>query len=214
MFMLQLIAMITMTIDHIGILFFPDEEVWRIIGRCAMPIYLYSLVQGYRLTRSFNQYTIRLGLIALIAQPFYMAMLGGYQINIIGTFLLILLLFRILDSNRSFEIKAVLFACVFLVLEILSFDYGAYALLLGLIYRYVPVPWMMAACHAALNVLVWMNDSNIIRMYSTFGTLLIWLFAFGTFGRFQSIRLPAWLWRSFYPAHLFILVLMSIVLTY
>ena len=42
--MLMIIACISMLIDHIGIVFFPNMDGFRIIGRLAMPIYSYSNV--------------------------------------------------------------------------------------------------------------------------------------------------------------------------
>ncbi|WP_425363329.1 TraX family protein [Candidatus Tisiphia endosymbiont of Hybos culiciformis] len=38
---LKTIAMITMVIDHLGLYFFPEYEIMRIIGRTAMPIFCF-----------------------------------------------------------------------------------------------------------------------------------------------------------------------------
>jgi hypothetical protein len=45
--MLKFIAMLTMLVDHIGVIFFPRIEFLRIIGRIAFPLYSWFLVQGY-----------------------------------------------------------------------------------------------------------------------------------------------------------------------
>ena len=43
---LKLIALITMTIDHIGYILLPQYRILRIIGRLAFPIYAYMIAVG------------------------------------------------------------------------------------------------------------------------------------------------------------------------
>ena len=45
--MMKLLAMITMLIDHIGYMFFPDYRIFRTIGRLAFPIFAYQLSVGF-----------------------------------------------------------------------------------------------------------------------------------------------------------------------
>lgn len=72
---MQLIAMLTMLIDHIGYIFFPQDLEWRYIGRIAFPIYCYALVQGHLHTSSKLRYLLRLLAIAVIAQiPYNLAL--------------------------------------------------------------------------------------------------------------------------------------------
>ena len=41
---LKLIALVTMTIDHVGLLLLPQLVILRIIGRLSMPLYALSLI--------------------------------------------------------------------------------------------------------------------------------------------------------------------------
>ena len=68
---LKLIAIVSMLIDHVGTVFFPQYPVFRWIGRLAFPIFAYSLTVGLLYTRNIRKYLIRLGIFALISQPFY-----------------------------------------------------------------------------------------------------------------------------------------------
>lgn len=52
--MLRLLAMLTMLIDHIGVIFFPDDIILRIVGRLAFPLFAWGIARGYRYTSSLK----------------------------------------------------------------------------------------------------------------------------------------------------------------
>ena len=68
---LKLIAILSMVIDHVGSAFFPQYPVFRWIGRLAFPIFAYCLTVGLLYTHDIKKYLIRLGIFALVSQPFY-----------------------------------------------------------------------------------------------------------------------------------------------
>lgn len=74
--LLKLLAIVTMTIDHIGAIFFPYVKMWRIVGRLAFPIFCYCLAVGCEYTRSPKRYAARLGIMALVSQPLYVLALN------------------------------------------------------------------------------------------------------------------------------------------
>ena len=53
---LKIIALVCMTIDHIGLILFPDYIIFRIIGRIAFPIFAYFIAEGCRYTRNKLRY--------------------------------------------------------------------------------------------------------------------------------------------------------------
>lgn len=67
-FVLKIVAMITMTLDHIGIFVQnsqpgnPLGTILRIIGRIAFPLYAFFLAEGMRHTRSKEKYVLRIGI--------------------------------------------------------------------------------------------------------------------------------------------------------
>lgn len=65
---LKIIAIITMLIDHTGLLLFPDDRIFRTIGRIAFPIFAYLLVQGFIYTSNRFKYGFRFLCFALIAE--------------------------------------------------------------------------------------------------------------------------------------------------
>ena len=70
-FALKIIAMITMLVDHIGYIFFPDVMLFRLIGRTAFPIFAFLLSQGFLHTHDKKKYITKIGIAALITEiPF------------------------------------------------------------------------------------------------------------------------------------------------
>jgi hypothetical protein len=83
--MLKTVAIIAMIIDHFGYYFSfclePLEyTIFRIIGRIAMPIFVFLLIQGYLNTSNLKKYSFKILFFALITQ---ISLAGMYLINVI-----------------------------------------------------------------------------------------------------------------------------------
>lgn len=70
-FYLKIIAVITMTTDHIGAVLLPQYLILRAIGRIAFPIYCFLLVNGFLHTGNLKKYIGRLAVFALISEVFF-----------------------------------------------------------------------------------------------------------------------------------------------
>ena len=55
-FTLKMIAMLSMLADHIGAVLFPEQILFRVIGRLAFPIFAYTLVEGFFYTHDIKKY--------------------------------------------------------------------------------------------------------------------------------------------------------------
>ncbi|HEY4391439.1 MAG TPA: TraX family protein [Paenibacillus sp.] len=204
---MQWIAIITMLLDHIGAAFFPGELIWRIIGRIAFPIYAYALVQGFRHTSSFGKYMLRLTIITVLSQLPYQIALGRSGLNVVATLLVAALLMRLLDQFRPGIPSILLIAGCSLLVEVIPFDYGAYGLLLVLIFRYAQ-KYQLLFMHLLLNMIYLLAYGWVVQMASIIPTLLIVLGPV-LWRRLELIRMPRWLWRSSYPLHLLVLAAVS-----
>ncbi|MBR3694287.1 MAG: hypothetical protein IKL88_07165 [Erysipelotrichales bacterium] len=82
---LKFIALVTMTIDHIGYLLFPDMILLRAIGRLAFPLYAYFVAEGFRYTRDRRAYLTRLLVSAVLTQVLFNTV-GLDFVNVLFTF--------------------------------------------------------------------------------------------------------------------------------
>jgi len=72
--LLKIIAIVTMVIDHIGQILYPDLLFLQIIGRLSFPIFAYLIVLGVESTKKPRKYMVTLLVFALISQiPYYLA---------------------------------------------------------------------------------------------------------------------------------------------
>lgn len=135
---IKLIAIITMVIDHIGVMYFPDLIILRLIGRIAFPLFVFMIVKGYFRTKNFNRYCLRILVLALISEvPFDLFNSGnvfdlGSQ-NVCFTLLLCLVFIRTYHINKEKSIRIMSILGFSLISIALRVDY----LFLGILYSVV-----------------------------------------------------------------------------
>lgn len=123
--LLKWIAIITMTVDHVGVIFYPEFTFLRFIGRFSFPLFAYLLILGIENTRNIRYYFTRLFIFALISQvPFFLALDYGPfdSLNIFFT-LSSGLLFVYFFKKSSVFVLVPVFASL-----VLPFDYGIYGI--------------------------------------------------------------------------------------
>lgn len=127
---IKLTAMITMTIDHLGAIIYPEFIILRIIGRLSFPLYSYLIILGVESTRNSTNYFMRLLLFAAISQvPYYLAFGFGplESLNIFFT-----LAFGVVFIVFLFPLRKLSLLCLLPILAsfVLNFDYGLYGIAL------------------------------------------------------------------------------------
>ena len=98
---LKIIAMITMTCDHVGLQLFPQIQWLRCIGRLAMPIYAYMIAEGCRHTHDRKKYLLRLLGMGVLCQVVYLAAMGSLYQCILITFSLSVILIGLMDAAEK-----------------------------------------------------------------------------------------------------------------
>ena len=80
-FILKIVALVTMTFDHVGLMLemlYPTKlnvlqvaEIFRIIGRLALPLFVFMIVEGVIHTKNFKKYILRLGVLMVAIMIFF-----------------------------------------------------------------------------------------------------------------------------------------------
>lgn len=140
---LKLIAAITMFLDHLGLILFPQSLSLRIVGRIAMPIYAFLIAEGCRYTRSRLRYFLGIFLLGSGCQLVYYFFDGSMYFNILITFSLAILMIYALQELKGalargkaasiflafLVFSAVVFA-VFTLNRYFTIDYGFWGCML------------------------------------------------------------------------------------
>lgn len=141
-YQLKLIAIITMTIDHIGhFILDPTTDMYlmfRIVGRLAFPIFAYLLIVGYFKTSNFAKYLITILVLGLMFQlpTLYSPLINGDG-NIFLTLSLGLILIYVLDANFNNILKCIAGIVLVWMFKLLNLDYGILAAIMFITYYLV-----------------------------------------------------------------------------
>ena len=205
-FQLKLLAILAMTADHIGAVFFPEIPLLRWIGRLAMPVLCFFIGEGLRHTRSPRRYLLRLTWFALLSElPFDLAFYGGIEWghqNVYFTLALGLLALWAIQSRGMEGWLLALTAA--LAAELLGCDYGMYGVLLILLLdRFHRARSEQLAAAALLNLAFFGLQTQTLSLIAL---PLLWLYN-GKRGR-DDRRL----FYLYYPAHLCVLGILRFVL--
>ena len=227
---LKHIAIITMVVDHIGVVLLPDVFWLRGIGRLSFIIFCFLLAEGAVFTRNRPKYAIRLLLLALLSiVPFSLAKhdewLNFEDLNVffvLSSSVMMLSLFD-LCKNIPFEyfFKLLIVIMFGLIGNIVGFEYHFYGYaLVACFYQFrgnkLAVLWatIITTLVALPLFKIYVESSKPINaiVYSFIeGIGLISLFFILAYNGERGKQLPKWFYYLFYPAHLGILVLIKIL---
>ncbi len=227
---LKVTAMVTMLIDHTGVVLFPGDMGWRLIGRIAFPLYVWLLVEGFSHTSDLRRYILRMGAFALISEvPFDLAVSGTavsweWQ-NVYWTLVSGLLMLCVLDRIRGrgpvrWILTALAVLGFMIAAELLGFDYGCTGpFLVFVFYLYArcgyPHPAVGFVLFCAVNLLtpvldgyplsypaVWLNAAYtaVLEGFGIFSVPLICMY-----NGVRRWKRGKYFFYLYYPAHLLLL---------
>ena len=237
-YILKLIAITTMTIDHSSYLIYHGHLSWmNYIGRIAFPIFAFQISEGYVHTRNLKKYFSRLLLFALIAEIpyawFSYTFFSGIKLNIIFTLILGLLAIHIYnllvqrgkasqtasikkDKNIMFSYKLLgIIVAILLALfaDKFGFDYGFYGVFLIFIFYILRNNKILRNIIIVILTLIYYLP---YLLASNFNISIIVLFIFSIVPLIlinlyngQKGKDFKMLFYIFYPSHLLILCLIS-----
>lgn len=137
-FVLKIIAIITMFIDHLGYAIFGKFSYFNYIGRLSFPIFAFQISEGYIHTKNLKKYFLRLFLFALVSQIpfmlFHSIISSDFSLNIFFTLFLGLLSIYIYDECKYKFLGIIASVLLALIAQFSHCDYGAYGVAIILIF--------------------------------------------------------------------------------
>jgi hypothetical protein len=211
--LLKWIAIITMTVDHVGAILYPEFTVLRFIGRLSFPLFAYLLILGIENTRNVRNYFVRLFIFALISQvPFFLALDYGPfdSLNIFFTLSSGLLFIYFFKKSSVFVLVPVFASLV------LPFDYGIYGIaMIGCIFILKENTKFGVASLVLLNLLFLVPLNS--QFLSISAIPLIVLHKNGslkiTKETTEEVAIPLWrkyFFYVYYPLHLTLLYIINL----
>ncbi|MGN1168213.1 MAG: TraX family protein [Lachnospiraceae bacterium] len=207
-FQLKCIAILTMMIDHIGAIFFPEYLIFRYIGRIAFPIFCFLLVEGFFYTRDIRKYLFRLGLFALISEiPYDLAFRGVVlefeKQNVFFTLFIGVMMMYALEQCSEWPVKIVEVILSMWFAVFLCTDYSFKGILLIAIYYFFrKYKWLKLGLGA-----VWSLLWGEIQRYGIAATILLAAY------NGERGRPVKYFFYVFYPLHLLVLYLIFCILS-
>lgn len=206
--MLKIIAFLTMTIDHVGLVFFPQYFIFRIIGRLAFPLFAFGIAQGYVRTRNVYNYGQRILLLALISQPIFYLLINESGLNICFTLLFGLISIYIYDKFKNQWLKYGLILLLLISGQIMQMDYGAYGILMILLFFIFRDKPILIFVQSALVFLMILSDFN--QLLNVFAIISFFIAYYLKDYDFKINRTVQYL---FYPVHMLILYIILRLIT-
>lgn len=219
-----------MTIDHIGLIFFPSQAIFRIIGRLAFPIFAYFIAEGCRYTHNKLKYFGLIFGLGIVFDIFSRIFAHITYCNIFITFGFAILLVYLLDwFKKSVSEKS----AKHIVLSLFSFVASAAAIFV--ICHILPtyIPGFDGVDYGFAGIMVVVLVSIFHQQYLRLACLLVGLIflalSLGEIGFIQwfallSVLLLSWyngergklklkyLFYVYYPAHILILYAISLMI--
>ncbi len=133
--------MLTMVIDHVGVYFFPEVTLLRMVGRLSFPLFAWLIANGAYHTKNINAYFFRLLVLAGISQIPYILIHRLYDpsfssLNIFFTLAMGLGLIIVLQKQKGLFIRSIALSIGLVISFIFQFDYGAAGVLSILFFFY------------------------------------------------------------------------------
>jgi len=211
---LKAIAALAMIIDHAALLpVFSDTNAYiimRIIGRIAFPIFAYYIAIGFKNTNNLKKYVTRLAICAVISQlPYYLYFKNPMNLNVIFTFLIAIAVLYFIKNEWHYTAIVVAFVpmCLEILLKSNIFDYSTYGIIIvAIFYLFTKKPVTASFAFLAITLLFSIYASSPVQMLAVLSLPIIFM------KMPIKVKMPKYFFYYFYPIHLMVLYIASILI--
>jgi len=214
-FILKLIAVTSMLIDHSGYLIFNQFSFMNYIGRLAFPIFAFLITEGYIHTTNLKRYFSRLLIFAVISQVPYMLLFNNnFTLNILFTLALGLLVITVYNklTNKLLGILFVIFSAI--IAELLHLDYGWFGITIIFIFYIFKTKKiymnMLFAFTTFINYIYYFSKTSRIEYLLIILFCVLSLIPINLYNGKKGKNIKYFLY-IFYPLHLIVLYLINLI---
>lgn len=230
-FHLKIIALITMFIDHIGYVIFPNHFWLRYIGRIAFTIYAFLISEGLKKTSNIKKYLRNLLILALISELFYDLCFNKninffYKTNTVYTLFIASSSIYLYNKNSDNIIKYLSLLLGLSISHILKTDYDILGVLLIFIFYFLHNKYEYLIYGIIwVNIKYLSNISYILQYIFNKNIYLSNIYIINSLGLYLFTVLPfliimfynnkkgnslKYIFYILYPLHLFILCIIKL----
>ena len=98
---LKIIAAVSMLIDHIGMILFPQIMIFRILGRLAFPLFAFMIAEGCKYTKNKLKYLLTIFSLGIVCQIFVLLVTRQLLMNVLITFSLSICVCYALENAKK-----------------------------------------------------------------------------------------------------------------
>ena len=229
---LKILAALLMVIDHVGVMLYPEIEIYGIIGRLSFPIFAFMIAEGCVYTKKKRQYFLDIFLLGILCQIVFYWVEKSTDLGILITFSFSVLLCYLLEytkktlvSKDNGILSKIFFTAIFVLAVYVTYlfnqkfyvDYGFLGCVLPLfacVFRKVTINgktyfdtldyYFVHVVLFGIGVYLLALESGGIQMYSLLALPLLFLYS----GKRGKWRLKLFFY-IFYPVHFAVLALIQ-----
>lgn len=210
---LKLIALVAMTIDHVGMILLPRYIIFRIIGRLAFPIFSFMIAEGCRHTSHPARYLGSVFAVGAVLQIIRLIAIQSLYQSILITFSLsIVLIYSIQWAQKQPGLRWVVCAFIFLLIAFVceglprllpgtdfAIDYGFSGVLVP-VFVFLGTTYLERMTGAAIGLLFVSMHTGGVQWFGFASLLLLACYH----GKRGTMNLK-YLFYIYYPLHLVVI---------
>lgn len=217
---LKIIAVISMVIDHIGAYLLPSYFWMRWIGRLAFPIFAFFIAEGLKYTKNRKKYVLTLFIFAIISQVPNALLTSWYDLNILFTFLISILIIYLVETFNKLEvlklISLIIISVTLIICDLYGIvDYGIFGVLLVVVFYFIKDRKISLIIGGVCLILITLRnmlfDQFTVQSMCQITSVLAIALLFSYNGQRGRVNLK-WLFYIFYPAHLVVIYIIQVLI--